>query len=154
MSKVVGFAIGGVVLALGIAVAISSGGLSVGGREIGGSTRAWIEKETLRFVEDLQFKDFDRAASHHLIQKKDKRDIAALIKQVFKVRHELLDIHHFRVVQSDMDEAGKRARVRVNVQFNVLGPAMIREKPESKQDADLMFYWFQQDDGTWGMELR
>ncbi|MBI4816295.1 MAG: hypothetical protein HY791_08555 [Deltaproteobacteria bacterium] len=153
MLKVLLFTVVGILVVVGIWVLVSSG-VTVGSREVGGSKKAWIEKETLAFVEDLQFKDFDRAASHHLIQKKDKRDVAKMIHDVFKIKHELLDIHSYRVVQSDMDDSGRRARVRVNVQFSVLGPADVRDDPKSHQDVDMMFYWFEQDDGTWGMELR
>lgn len=129
-------------------------GLSVGGVDLGGTERAWLRERSVDFLEDLQFKDFDTAATYHLGETQVARDIPQLIRKVFLIKHEVLDIIRYEITEVDLDRSKTRARVRCLIDFRVMGDSAIRDKPESKRNVEMMLYWFRGDDGKWTMELE
>ena len=144
-----------VLVVAGVALYVSSvpGGVSVPGVVMTGD-RGVLRDKTWAFLEDIKFKDFDKASSYHLAETQKKRDIPALIQRVFRVRHELLDIHDFDILEVELDSGGKRGRARALVRYHVLGDREVRDNKDSQRDAEMLFYWFKQPDGTWAMELE
>lgn len=123
-----------------------SSGLGSGG---GGSMqdRRFLEQQTLHFLEDLQFKDFKKAASYHSAEDRKKVNIPALIERVFQVKPETLDIMRFEVERVDIDSSGMRARVKTHTVIKILNANEIKE-PE------IMFYWYKDPTEGWVMELE
>lgn len=121
--------------------------------DFSGQTK-WLADRSYDFLEDLKFKDFAKASTYHLAETQAKRDIPELIRRVFGIKHEVLDIERFEVLEVDLDRSGLRARVRTRVYFNVLGDRSVRESTASRRDIELLLYWFKQADGSWAMELE
>jgi hypothetical protein len=105
-----------------------------------------IERMTLSFMEDIQFKDFDRAASYHHPDDRQKHDIPKLIERLFQIKPELLDIMEYKILESDLDSSGNRGRVKVKTKVH-------RLNTDDFRDAELMFYYHKKD-GNWHMELE
>lgn len=139
---------------LGLAIFAAPGTLSLGGVPVAFGERGWLVDRTRDFLEDIQFKDFDHAATYHLAEKQTARDIPALIRRVFQIKHEVLDIKDFEILEVDLDRSGRRARVRTKVDFHVLGPSDVRDAPESSKNVEMLFYWFKGADGQWTMDLE
>lgn len=135
-------------------VVASPGGISIGGIDLGGADRAFLRDRTIDFLEDIKFKDFQKASTYHLPETQKERDIPEMIRRVFAVRHELLDIQRYEILDVELDRAKSRARVRSLVYFRVLGDKQTRESERSHRDVEMMFYWFKQSDGSWVMELE
>lgn len=113
-----------------------------------------LKDATLEFLEDIKFKDFKKASTYHLEDTQKARDIPQLIQRVFRIRHEVLDIQSYEVLEVELDTAKSRGRVRTLVRFHVLGDRDVREKADAHRDTELLFYWFKQPDGSWTMELE
>lgn len=129
-------------------------GVSIGGVEVGGAEREWLADRSVDFVEDLQFKDFKKASAYHLAETQAARDIPELIRRIFLVKHEQLDIIDYRVLDVDLDRSKRRARVRMIINYRVLGDRATRESPSAQRDVELLLYWFKQESDTWAMELE
>ncbi|MBM4366870.1 MAG: hypothetical protein FJ102_11705 [Deltaproteobacteria bacterium] len=96
-------------------------GLAVGG-ELG-----WLRRTSLAFWEDIQFKDFAKAASYHSPDKQSSVDIPYLIQRLFGVRPEQLDIMEYEIVLAEIDSSGLRARVKTRVKVKFLLEGRIEE---------------------------
>lgn len=147
---------GGVLLAAGAAWLFGADprGLSLGGVELGGEERAWLADRSVDFMEDLQFKDFTKAAIYHLEATQKARDIPALIRKVFRVPPELLDIHSYKVLEVDLDRSKTRARVRMLTYYHALGDEASRDQAASNRSVEILLYWFRGADQKWTMELE
>lgn len=121
--------------------------------DFSGQTK-WLADRSYDFLEDLKYKDFAKASEYHLAETQAKRDIPELIRRVFGIKHEILDIDRFEILGVDLDRSGLRARVRTRVYFNVLGDRAVRDSTSSRRDVELLLYWFKQSDGQWAMELE
>jgi hypothetical protein len=148
---------------LGIAVVLGAGALyivasptaiSVGGVELGGGERTWLADRSIDFLEDLQFKDFKKASTYHLEKTQKERNIPEMIRTKFGIKHEVLDITDYKVLEVDLDRAAARARVRTLLHFHILGDSVIRDHKSSSRELEMILYWFKQEDGTWAMELE
>ena len=131
-------------------------GISIGHVDIGGSQKRWLTERTYDFLEDLQFKDFDRASTYHLKSTQEKRDIPALLKRVFIMKHENLDIMRFEVQEVDFDRSGSRARIRTKIWYRFLSDGNVTKNKGSQRELELMFYWFRSEKNgefSWTMEL-
>lgn len=136
------------------AVLVGAGGLWLIESPLGRSETAWLAERSIDFVEDLQFKDFAKASTYHLPETQKARDIPELIRSVFLVRHEQLDIVDYKVLEVDLDRSKTRARVRVLVNYRLLGDRSTRESPQAQRDVEMLLYWFKQASGVWAMELE
>jgi hypothetical protein len=150
-----------IVLFLSLAVAggvlfvlSTPGGVSAFGVNLGASDKAFLRDRTVDFLEDIRFKDFTKASTYHLPATQKARDIPALIQRVFKIKHEILDIQRYEILDVDLDRGKSRARVRAMVYFHVLGDQSMREKEDAFRNVEMLFYWFKQPDGQWVMELE
>ncbi len=139
---------------VGVVMFSSPTGMSVAGMDFGGHERAWLRDRSIDFLEDLQFKDFDTASTYHLPETQEARNIPDLIRRVFGIRHEVLDIIRYEVAEVDLDRSKTRARVRCFVDFRTMGHKKIRESVHAQANIELMLYWFRGEDGKWTMELE
>lgn len=126
---------------------LSGGNLPTLGLPIGGD-EAKLRSMSLSFWEDIQFKDFDHAASYHAPELQDTVDIPFLIQRLFKVKPEVLDLMEYEVVFVDIDSSGLRARVKTRLKVKFLGNGKIQEK-------EILLY-FHRDDASspWFMKLE
>lgn len=147
---------GGVAAVAGLMIAVAAmpGGLSVARLGLGASDEAYVVDRSIDFLEDLRYKDFKKASTYHLPETQLARDIPEMIRRKFGIRHEVLDIRDFKVIGTDFDRAGNRARVRAMVYYRVLSDIRVREHEENNRDAEMLLYWFKQPDGKWVMELE
>ena len=117
-------------------------GLPIGGAE------AHLRSLTLQFWEDIQFKDFDKAASYHPPDKQDDVDIPYLIERMFILKPEGLDIISYEIVFAEVDSSGRRARVKTRVKVKNLVNNDIN-------DREIMLYYFRENqDSAWYMKLE
>jgi hypothetical protein len=129
-------------------------GISLGGVELGGEERAWLADRSVDFMEDLQFKDFNKAATYHLEATQKARDVPALIRRIFRIPPELLDIQSYKVLEVDLDRSKTRARVRMLTYYHSLGDETGRDQPDSNRSVEVLLYWFRGADQKWTMELE
>lgn len=125
----------------------SGGAFPTLGLPIGGE-RAALRKLGMSFLEDITFKDFDKAASYHTQELRDSVDIPFVIQRLFQVKPEALDFMHYEVVLAELDDSGLRGRVKMRIKVKIL----VNDKIEEKH---LMLY-FQRDGvgAPWHMKLE
>jgi hypothetical protein len=126
---------------------LSGGALSTLGLALGGD-RGALRRMALSFLEDIQFKDFERAASYHAPELIDSVDIPFLIQRLFAVKPEALDIMGYEIVFADMDSSELRARVKMRVKAKLLLDGRIDER-------ELVLYFYRDSvDDPWYMKLE
>lgn len=143
--------------AFGVLFASKTGGVSgfdLGLALVGSPDRQFLSSKTFDFLEDIQFKDFETASTYHLPKTQKERDIPELLRRVFQVKHEVLDIKRYDIREVDLDRSKTRARIRTMIFYRVTGDQSIRDQPQAERDVELLFYWFQQKDGSWVMDLE
>lgn len=136
-------------------LACAVGAFVISGRARGGegvgtgssSDRRQLEQISLKFMEDLRFKDFQHAASYHSSEDRKKVNIPQLIEQWFAVKPETLDIMRYEIQRVDVDSTGNRARVKLKTVIKILNANEIKE-PE------MMLYFFKDPAEGWIMELE
>ena len=99
-----------------------------------------------RFIEDIQFKDFSHAATFHSNSDQAEEDIPKKIEKRFVVKPELLDIKAFDILGVELNDLGKRAKVRTQWHVKLLNS-------DERRDVDVIFYWYKKD-GKWFMDLK
>lgn len=109
--------------------------------------KAVLAETSIKFMEDLQFKDFDQAASYHAPEDRESVNIPRLIERKFLIKPELLDIVSFRVERIHMDRSNTRARVFLSVFFKVLNT-------NREADKDLILYYYKDNRDIWYMNLE
>ena len=101
---------------------------------------------TIDFLEDIKFKDFDKAATYHTKEDQETVDIPRLLERLFKIKPELLDIMKYEITGVDLDRSGTRARVKTHTTIKVLNSGKIKEP-------DVIFYWHKEGE-QWYMKLE
>ena len=126
---------------------VSGGAFSTLGLPLGGD-RGLLRRTALAFMEDIQFKDFQRAASYHAPDLIDTVDIPFLIQRLFAVKPEALDIMDYDIVFSELDSSDLRARVKLRVRAKLLVNERIEER-------ELILYFYRDDvQSPWYMKLE
>lgn len=126
---------------------LSGGAYPTPGLPVGGDLGE-LRRTSMTFWEDIQFKDFDHAASYHSVEKQQSVDIPFLIQRLFAVKPEALDVMTYEVVLAHIDSTGNRGRVKTRVKVKVLLDEKIRER-------ELMLYFHREDAlSPWYMELE
>ena len=105
-----------------------------------------VNELSLSFMEDIKFKDFEKAATYHSPEDQKEINIPRLIEKIFKIKPELLDIMDFRILETSLDSSRKRGRVKVKAKVHTLNSDKI-EHPE-------MILYFHNKNGKWYMELE
>jgi hypothetical protein len=108
--------------------------------------RGLISDKVLSFMEDIKFKDFEKAATYHSPEDRKKVDIPNLLERLFKVKPEFLDIMEYNVLDTSLDSTGKRGRVKLKAKINLLNSDEIKT-PE-------VIFYFHKKTGKWYMELE
>ncbi len=130
--------VGGVALLLG---------LKQGGVSLGGFGFAWNEdKAVLRelahsFLEDLQYKDFKKAASYHTHADQAKVEIPKLIERLFQVKPEQLNIRDIEITQVTIDSSGDRARTFFRSTIELLNSSRKKDQPNEERKVEGILYW-------------
>lgn len=125
----------------------SGGAFPTLGLPLGGQ-RGVVRRMALKFMEDIQFKDFKQAASYHPPEIRDSVDIPFLLWRLFKVKPEALDFMKYEVVLADMDESQLRSRVKLRNKVKILLDDSIQEK-------ELMLYFHRASKtAPWFMKLE
>jgi hypothetical protein len=145
-----------VVLIFVLLVALAMGllYLSAPGTDIG-STFDQVASEDIRelrarsldFLEDLQYKDFDKAGTYHSTEDRKNADIPRLIEQMFAIKPEFMDIMRYEIKKVEIDRSGDRAKVKTQTVIKVLNTQEIRE-PE------IILYWKKDPKEGWVMKLE
>ena len=94
-----------------------------------------VESLSQKWMEDLQFKDFRASSLYHHKLDRNRVDIGRTLERLFLVKPEMLDIIDYRIVKTEVDSSGRRARVKVEARYKRLN------KDKKPQEADLMLYW-------------
>jgi hypothetical protein len=126
---------------------VSGGAFPTPGVGVGGD-RGELRRTATAFWEDIQFKDFDKAATYHSPERQDEVDIPFLIQRIFLVKPEMLDIMEYEVVLCDIDSTGDRGRVKTRLKVKDLALGKVRER-------EVMLYFHREDAASsWYMELE
>ena len=113
-----------------------------------GGDSAKLMRITRSFLEDIQFKDFKKAASYHRAEEQDQVDIPFLLERLFMIKPEQLDIMDYEIIFAKVDSSGLRARVKTRVKVKNLLRGDI-------QNRELMLYYFRDDaKSPWHMKLE
>ena len=107
---------------------------------------ARIEEISLAFMEDIEFKDFNKAASYHSPEDQEKVDIPKLMERLFKIKPEFLDVMEYTILDSTLDSTGTRGRVKMKAKVNVLNSGKIKN-PE-------FILYYKKKGEAWFMELE
>lgn len=107
----------------------------------------FLRQRSIDFLEDLQYKDFDKAAAYHNAEDRKTVDIAELIERLFAVKPEFLDIMRYEIKKVDIDRSGDRAKVKTHTVVKILNSGKIREP-------DLILYWRRDPKEGWVMKLE
>lgn len=107
----------------------------------------YLRERSTDFLEDLQYKDFDKAATYHSKEDRKTVDIAALIERMFAVKPEFLDILRYKITRVDIDRSGDRAKVKTHTVIKLLNTSEIREP-------DIILYWRKDPKEGWVMKLE
>jgi len=108
--------------------------------------RKAIDEMALSFMEDIQYKDFKKAAAYHHPDVQKKVNIAKMIRRLFKIKPELLDLMEYRIVETSLDSSNRRGRVKVKARVHVLNTKKIK-------NPELILYFHKKSD-AWFMELQ
>ncbi|MFA5504455.1 MAG: hypothetical protein WC314_11275 [Vulcanimicrobiota bacterium] len=111
-----------------------------------GDTRI-LTQQSINFLEDLQFKDFEKAATYHSTEDRKNVDIAKEIERIFLVKPEFLDIMRYEIKKVEIDRSGDRAKVKTHTVIKLLNTGKVRE-PE------VMLYWRKDPKEGWVMKLE
>lgn len=107
----------------------------------------FLNERSIDFLEDIKFKDFQKAASYHSSEDRKKVNVSRLIGKMFMVKPELLDIMSYEILRIELDRSKTRARVHTRTKVKLLNTKEIRE-PE------LIFYWHKDPNEGWVMKLE
>jgi hypothetical protein len=97
-------------------------------------------------MEDIKFKDFNKAASYHSPEDQEEVDIPKLMERLFKIKPELLDVMEYSILDSTLDSTGTRGRVKMKAKVNVLNSGKIKN-PE-------FILYYKKEGDEWFMELE
>ncbi|MDQ6975953.1 MAG: hypothetical protein Q9M22_05220 [Mariprofundaceae bacterium] len=129
------------------AVHISGGAFYAFGLPLGGE-RADLRKIAHNFMEDIQFKDFKKAASYHAPEAIKTVDIPFLLQRLFLQKPESLDIMSYEIVFCKLDTSKLRGRAKVRMKAKNLINKEIRS-----QDF-LLFFYRKNKQSPWYMALE
>ncbi len=125
----------------------SGGAFYTFGLPLGGE-RGHLRATVLSFMEDLKFKDYERAASYHTPEKQKTVDIPFLLQRLFVQKPEALEVMDYEVIFAEIDSTGIRARVKSRVKAKDLVRGKIRTQEM------MLFFHRASRSAPWYMELE
>ena len=105
-----------------------------------------LNKRMTAFLEDIQFKDFQKASSYHSPEDQKSANIPELIESKFFVKPELMDIRELQIQEIMIDSSGDRARIHTMTHIKMLNS-------EEMRDIESIYFWHKKD-GVWYMKLK
>lgn len=113
-----------------------------------GGAATQLRSLTRSFIEDVQFKDFKKAARYHPAAEQDKVDIPFLLERLFMIKPEQLDVMEYEILFAKIDSSELRGRTKTRIKFKDLLREEIHER-------ELMLYFYRQSKaGKWFMRLE
>ncbi|MDX8393859.1 MAG: hypothetical protein R8K21_04655 [Mariprofundales bacterium] len=113
-----------------------------------GGDCGYLRENTRHFWEDIEYKDFKKAASYHEPAQQDLVDIPFLLERMFMQKPESLDIMAYDIVFCKVDSSQLRARLKSRVKVKDLIHGKIREQ-------EFMFFYHRKDSiSPWFMQLE
>ena len=100
-----------------------------------------LEEMARDFLEDIQYKDFAKAAKYHSFADQGKADIPALIERLFAIKPEQLDLRDYTITGVDLDEKGDRARTHFHATYVVLNSAQGEDGKNEERQIEGILYW-------------
>ena len=100
-----------------------------------------LERMAWKFLEDLKYKDFAKAAKFHSFADQGKADIPALIERLFAIKPEQLNLRDYTITGVDLDEDGKRARTHFHATYEVLNSAQGEDGKNEERQIEGILYW-------------
>ncbi|MFC4995007.1 hypothetical protein [Rubritalea tangerina] len=85
-----------------------------------GGDKEKLRSISMKFMEDIEFKDYQNAASYHHPELQSTVDIPFLIHRLFKVKPEAMDIMEYEPVFAKLDSSKLRGRVKMRVKVKLL----------------------------------
>lgn len=132
-----------------LVVLASGAGLLIATKpEIFGGDTATLRKLGKSFLEDIQFKDFKKAASYHEEAKRKTVDIPFLIERIFLVKPEQLDIMEYEILFAKVDSTKMRGRVKAKVKVNNL----LRKEIQNREL--VLYYYRKEEKGPFYLRLE
>ena len=113
-----------------------------------GGHEAQLRRMSIDFWEDIQFKDFDKAATYHEEHLQEEVDIPFLLDRLYGVPPESIDVQSYEIVFIDVDSTGLRARVKCRVKALELGREKVRDQEV------ILYYYRHSEDDPWFMKLE
>lgn len=137
-----------IIASLGVGIVGATKGFDINRLATGlfNSEKSKLQDLMISFLEDIQFKDFQKAASYHSSEDQKNANIPKLIEEKFKIKPELMDIREYQIEDVDIDRSGNRARIRTMTHVKILNSDELR-------DIESIFYWHKTD-GVWNMQLK
>lgn len=136
-----------VILGLALYFSMSRYGVMVGGMTFALDKDMFeVERLGRRFLEDIQFKDFDHAAELHTDEDQAKKDIPNRIERKFKVKPEFLDMRSFELLRVELSDARDRGKVVGRCNVKLLNTGEVR-------DTEIISYW-KKIEGKWFLDLQ
>lgn len=115
--------------------------------QVASSDARHLRERSIDFLEDLQYKDFDKAAAYHSTEDRKRVDIPKLIERMFAVKPEFMDIMRYEIKKIEIDRSGDRAKVKTFTVIKILNADQIKE-PE------VILYWRKDPKEGWVMKLE
>jgi hypothetical protein len=119
--------------------------ISIGGYSLN-SDRNTVYNRMTDFLEDIQYKDFKKAATYHSPEDQKSANIPELIENKFLIKPELMDIREFQIQKIDIDRSGDRARAHTMAHIKLLNSSELK-------DVESIFFWHKVDN-VWYMQLK
>jgi hypothetical protein len=134
-----------VVLGVGLLAGLGADGFHLGSFGVDWAPeRATVKALAGKFLEDLKYKDFDKAGRYHTWEDQKTVDIPKLIERLFAVKPEQLNIHNIKITRADFDESGKRARTFFKCDLETLNTSNKPKKEGGKnktREVEGILYW-------------
>ncbi len=113
-----------------------------------GRDTARLRQLSRSFLEDVQFKDFRKAATYHRPEEQKTVDIPYLLERLFAIKPEQLDIMEYEILFAKIDSTDLRGRVKARLKIKDL----LRKKLVDRQ---LMLYYHRDTPTSpWRMKLE
>jgi ribosomal protein L23 len=141
--KKVGIALA-VVLALGIAllVGLSSHGFRLGGVGVNwGPDEALLEQKAKGFLESIQYKRFDNAATFHAFPDQAKANIPQLIERLFAIKPEQLKMDNIKITRVTIDSNGMNGRTFFTASVTAFNSARKKTDEDEEREVEGVLYW-------------
>lgn len=113
-----------------------------------GGDAARVRQLTNSFLEDIQFKDFKKAASYHSPQEQKTVDIPFLLERLFLIKPEQLDVMEWEIIFAKVDSSALRGRSKSRIKIKDLLRGKLKER-------ELMLYYYRETPKSpWYMRLE